>query len=352
MRAIDEILKKYNLPQVMTVRFDDQSGWLAPCAKEAQEICQANGANFVVLESGGMNAVAIQDEIEVVGMYAGMFWVLCRVAAVAAERGVFPTMKGEAEPIRDPDPMRSKQTPRRLLQESGPFVWAIESAGWRDAPERQMLFYLVLKLLFRFVVFHEVGHLRNDHGRRKQSAISSPLLMDRRAPPLIDPEKAIPSQAREIIADGYAFQNTFTTLKLMLSKAGEFDLIETYKKRLFKNESDTITFVLTIIYLYFRISDRSDWRSQPIDRLSHPPAPFRMKAILALSIEDKSFGIDERISMDAIQGAVMSGDALMSVMLDVYPNPNWLKEIETPAHDCHFKRLFDEFPHWRGRIDA
>lgn len=350
MGTIDKILKKYGQPQVMTVRPDDQSGWLVPFAEEAEAICRANGATFVVLESTSMNAFAIQDEIEIVGMYAGMFWILCRVAAVAAESGVFPAMKGEVEPIWAPCSMRSIQTPRFLLQEADPFVWAIESAGWRDAPERQMLFYLVLKLLFRFVVFHEIGHLRNDHGRRRQSTISSALLMDRRAPPLIDPEKAIPSQAREIIADGYAFQNTFTTLKMMLLEGDEFELIQTYKKRLFNSENDTITFVLTIIYLYFRISDRSDWNSQPIDRLSHPPAPFRMKAILALLIEDESFGVDERILINVIQSAVMGGDALISVMLNVHPNPNWMKDIDTPAYNRYYEKLFDEFPHWSGRL--
>jgi hypothetical protein len=350
LRTIDDILKKYHLPQVMTVRFNDQSGWLTPLAEEAQALCGANDAIFVVLESGDMNAVAIQDEIEIVGMYAGMFWMLCRIAAVAAERGVFPAMKGEAEPIWAPDPLRSIQTSRTLLQEGDPFVWDIESAGWRDAPERQMLFYLVLKLLFRFVVFHEIGHLRNDHGRRKQSAISIPILMERSAPRLIDPKEAIPSQAREIIADGYAFQKTLTTLEMMLSKGSEFELIQIYRKRLFKNKTDTVAFVLTIINLYFRAVDKSDWKSQPIDRLSHPPAPFRMNAVLALLIEDKSIGLNEKTVIDVIRGAVLSSDALMSVMLDVYPNPNWLKEIQTPAYDSHFKRLFDEFPRWYGRL--
>lgn len=334
----------------MTVRADDQSGWLTPFAEEAQAICQANGASFVVLENRSINAVAIQDEVEIVGMYVGMFWMLCRIAAVAAERGVFPAMKGENKPVWAPELIRSVKTPRTLLKEGDPFVWAIEGVGWRDAPERQMLFYLVLKILFNFIVFHEVGHLRNDHGRRKKSILSSPFLMDHRSPPLIDPEKAIPSQAREIIADGFAFQNTFATLKSMLSDGDELELIKIYKKRLFTSEVEEVTFVLTIINLYFRISDRSDWHSQPIDRLSHPPAPFRMKAILALLIEDKNLGIDESTLLNSIRGAVMSSDALMSVMLDIYPNPNWLREIETPAHDRHFKRLYEEFPRWRGRL--
>ncbi len=347
---IEELLSRCDLPRPMDVRPDDPSGWMVPFAIQAQEICAAAGATFVFLESEDMQAVAVQDERDVVGVYAGMFWMLCRLAALVARSGVIPAMKGEVEPSWTPEVERSLRTPRQLLEEKRPFNWAMESIGWKQAGERQILFYAVLALSFRFVVLHEVGHIANDHGHRRMRSGSGALLVDRPGPRLLDREEAVQSQARELIADGFAFQHTIVSFNNELSNGSHLELAQIVRERLTPDAPALINFVLSVVYLYFRLSDRSDWRSAPIDRLSHPPAPFRMKALLALLVETKPLGIDETTAATIISGTIPSGDALMSVMLDIFPQPEWIKQISTPAHDRHFGQIYKQFPNWWGRL--
>lgn len=347
---IDKLLRAYNLPPVMAVRPDDPSGWMVPLAIQAQEICETAGAKFVFLESSEMQAVAIQDEIDVVGIYAGMFWMLCRLASVVAASGVFPAMEGDIEPSWTPDIERSLRTPRELLEERQPYDWALESIGWKEAGDRQILFYCVLSLSFRFVVLHEVGHIINDHGRRRARSGSAALLIDRPGPKLLATDEAIQSQARELIADGFAFKHTIETFDGEISNQSHLELAQIVRERLAPDAQSLISFVLSVIYLYFRLSDRADWQSVPVNQLSHPPAPFRMKALCALLHEKKLLGIDEAAAEKIISGTIASGDALTSVMLDIFPQPEWLKQITTPAHDRHFGEIYQQFPSWSGRL--
>lgn len=348
---IEELFRQGRLPRPMVVRPDDPSGWMVPFAIQAQEICAAAGASFVFLEGADMQAVAIQDQKNnVVGVYAGMFWMLCRLASLVAASGVFPAMKGVAEPIWTPELERSLQTPRDLLNEKQPFNWAIESIGWKEAGERQILFYVVLALSFRFVVLHEVGHIVNDHGRRRARSGTAPLLVDRPGPRLLEPKEAVQSQAREIIADGFAFQHTIKNFDNELSNGSHLELAQIVRERLAPDAPGLIGFALSVVFLYFRLSDLSDWQSAPINRLSHPPAPFRMKALFAVLVETKPLGIDEATAAALIKRTMAGGDALASVMFEIFPQREWIKQISTPAYDRHFGQIYKEFPNWLGRL--
>ncbi|MEE4209582.1 MAG: hypothetical protein V2I43_09980 [Parvularcula sp.] len=347
---IEELLRKYGQPRSMVVRPDDQSGWMLPFEMQAQNLCGIVGADFVFLESPDMQAVAIQDGRSVVGVYAGMFWMLCRLASLVAGTGTFPAMKGDAEPEWKPDLGRSLKTPRELLQETAPFDWRLESIGWKQAEERQILFYAVLSLSFRFVVLHELGHIVNDHQPRRKLHGPGALLVDRPSPPLLDPEEGVRSQAREIIADGFACLHTIDTFNNELTNGSHLVMAQIIRERLAPDTSALIRFVMSVLFLYFRLSDRLDWQRLPIERLSHPPAPFRMKALFAMLHEAKPLGIDEKTATTIISETVVSSDALMSVVLNTFPQPDWIKQISTHAHDRHFERIYEQCPNWSGRL--
>lgn len=347
---MEEILAKYRQPRILVVRPDDQSGWMLPFEMQAKQLCGIVGADFVFLESPAMQAVAIQDERSVVGVYAGMFWMLCRLASVVARSGVFPAMKGDVEPEWNPEIRRSLKTPRELLEETVPFDWTMESIGWNQAGERQILFYAVLALSYRFVVLHEAGHIVNDHQPRRRIHGADALLVDRPGPRMLDPEEAVRSQAREIIADGFAFLHTIETFNNELTNGSHLEMAQIIRERLTPDTPTLIRFTLTVIFLYFRLSDRLDWQSLPFQRFSHPPAPFRMKALFALLYEAKPLGIDEGGAASIIREAMASGDALMSVALNVFPQPDWIKQISTPAHDLHFERIYEQCPNWSGPL--
>nr|WP_314256768.1 hypothetical protein [uncultured Devosia sp.] len=348
---MEDLLRNNNLPRPLAP--DELSGWMVPFAMQAQGICGSVGTSFVFLDSDEMQAVAVQDEeINVVGVYLGMFSMLCRLATVVASSGVFPAMKGDIEPSWNPDVERSMRSPRKLLEERRPFDWELESIGWKQAGERQMLFYVVLAILFRFVVFHEMGHIVNDHGRRRRIRTGDALLVDQPSPPLRDPGDAVPSQAREIIADGFAFLHTIKSFDDELSSGADFELAQIVRNQLAPDGPALIRFVVSVVFLYFRLSDRSDWLSSPIDCLTHPPAPFRMKALMALLFEEKPLGIDDATAAAIVSETTATGDALMSVMLHIFPQPDWIMQISTPAHDRHFGQIYEEIPNWLGSLPS
>jgi hypothetical protein len=115
---INRILSKREISSVMTIRPDDQSGFILPFHVEATEICKQFSALFVFVEKESMQAYAIQDEgINIVAINAGMFWMLCRIASKVANSGVFPAMAGKDQAQWNPDIDKSIKIPRMLLQE-------------------------------------------------------------------------------------------------------------------------------------------------------------------------------------------------------------------------------------------
>lgn len=318
-------------------------------------MCRAGNADFVVLEGSTMQAFAAQDESDFVAMYAGMFWMLSRLAARVAASGAFSIMEGASDGIWTPDVSGSFQAPRELLEEGTAFDWELESAGWRDAPERVSLFYFTLDVLFKFVVFHELGHLHNDHGRRRTAAanqsVTNPIVaIDRRGPPLVDRSEAIPSQAREIIADCTGLEMTLRTFANEWDINEDDDLTLVFREKLLLDKTSLVSFVLTIVNLYFRLSDRSDWQETPLDRLSHPPAPFRMKALIAYVWDCLPLGIDRTIAQNAVHKAREDGDAIKSLMPELSSAADSMLSVDTPEHTLHYQAIFDESVRWTGPL--
>lgn len=347
MSVVDSVLEKRGLKRIHDVRVDDQSAFMFPFNEEGRSICSKYNSDiyFVFIESLEMQAVSIDDEVKICGMYAGMFWMLCRLASVIAGGGVFPAMLGGEEPSWSPDELKLKMTPREILEEGRSFDWDFESVVWKGYPERQMLFYIVLGLLFRFVVFHEIGHLYNKHcDKRRAGAIR--MLVDSIGPKIIDPKDAIPSQARELVSDHFAMIRTIELLNQELALKADLNMTKILRERLMPDRSSLVRFALTIICLYFRLSDRSDWQQCAVNTLSHPPAPFRMKALFSALIENPTLGLTEQEASDVIRGVTVQADVVMSVVLNIQPNPHWFDAISTPQHDSHFSTLCREYTKW------
>ncbi|MCH4550638.1 hypothetical protein MK632_33580 [Rhizobium changzhiense] len=293
-----------------------------------------------------MQAVAIQDEMDIIAMHAGMFWLLCRLAANAAESGVFPSFEGPLEARWNPAVERSVETPRTLLGEGVPFDWKSETTSWIAYPERQILFLAILSVLFRFVTYHEAGHLWYDHGRRRGGRDRASIFVDKTEPREAGSVGAIASQAREIIADSFALERTIKVIDRELTLKAEFEMTKILRAKLLPDQKAIAGFVLTMVFIYFRVSDRSNWHSASLHALSHPPAPFRAKAIAAALFEHRHLSISEDAAGSAIRSATAGSEAILSVMLGIYPNLHWLENVSTTEFDDHFKKIYDEIPQW------
>lgn len=355
MQTVAEILRSRRLPPPLELQFDDPTGFLFPFHAEGVDICaglqRSRECRFTFIESTKMQAIAVQDEIDVVGIYAGMFWMLCRLSSSAAASGVFPAMAGGKEPEWKPDISRSLYLPRQLLEEGRQFDWKTESKTWIDYPERQMLFLVILNTLFRFVAYHELGHIWNNHGLRR-TGMSANLCVDAVGACQIAVKDSIASQAREIIADSFAFKRTIEVLDRELDLKAELEMTKTVRKRLLPDRDEVASFVLIIAFLYFRVSDLSNWSGQARETLSHPPAPFRAKALAAALLEHKHLGISEKSAVLAIRKASIGVEALMGVILGAYPNFKWLDTVSGLDDAVHFQRIYDEIPNWHGALSS
>jgi hypothetical protein len=75
-----------------------------------------------------------------------------------------------------------------------------------------------------------------------------------------------------------------------------------------------------------------------------------MKALLAALLEHRHLNISNEAAERSVSEASALGDAVMSVILAIYPNPHWFQTVSTQEHNQHFQRLFQEVPHWSGRL--
>jgi hypothetical protein len=353
--TIEQILSTYGLGARLDVSKAQTNPWFVPFEHHGMDLCAYVGnptnAQFCFFESYSIQAVAIQIPEHVVAMSAGMFSMLCRLSATITTKGIMPGMGSTAAPEWKPDYERWF-VPIRDLLGTTPFDWPMESTGWAEDRERTALFFYLLMTMFRFVVLHELAHIAYDHQRRRtlwttqRAAISVEAIGQN----ILPPDEAIRSQSRESVADAFAFMRLVEITDRELEQKKTDPVAQIVRMHLAKDNQALLAFILTALYLYFRMSDREDWRSFPLEALSHPPAPFRMKLICAALIEHRYLGIGEEQALDAVKEAVLRGDAIMSVTLNRYPEPNWIKLIESKEYDDHFYRLYEEFPNWTGPL--
>ncbi len=356
MATIDDILNMYGLAhQLESSTLLEINNWFVPLEVDAKKLCEnclaSDKALFCFVEDPEMQAVATQLPTNFVAMYAGMFWMLCRLSAQIVSKGVMLNMGSMPEPEWAPEAKRSLASARELLGET-PFDWSIESAEWAGDGERVMLFYMLLSTMFRYVVLHELGHIASDHIRRHLAVDPNATMIVDTVKPLdpITPDEAIPSQACEVIADTYALTMLIDVVNFELEEKKDLEMTKIVREKLCPGEYGTVRFVLLSIYLFFRILDRDDWAGINLDTVSHPPSPFRLKAVLASFCEQSPLGMTEDEVSSIIRETIAAGDAIMSVTLNCYPNPDWLNRINSEEYDTHFARLYEEFPKWSGKM--
>jgi hypothetical protein len=94
--------------------------------------------------------------------------------------------------------------------------------------------------------------------------------------------------------------------------------------------------------------DRNDWYSENIFRLTHPPAPFRLKNLFALTLENGISNLSEDEVGLLLKEQCFACSALVSVVYNQYPRLNWFEEVGSPRFNELFAALYEEFPKWCG----
>lgn len=275
---------------------------------------------------------------------AGLFDFLCRLAGRIVANGLFSTV-GQPPTDRtwNPDTIRSKQIPRKLLQDE-PFD--VKSPPWKDDPERSGLFFYLLLTLFRFVVLHEIGHFYHRHGDRLNGVMVG-MEIDAVQPKLLPEEEALDSQARELVADKFAMDILLRLQENELERIERTELVAPLGKKLLNSPQKRIAFVLNAVYVYFAATDRLP-NVPPEDavRMSHPPAAFRLVTIAATSLDRTEAALDQETTRSAVLATGIIGDALLAIALDRKPDPAWLAHMQGRPFSQHYEKLYERVDIW------
>lgn len=346
--TIDDILKMYDLGQRLE-SFDvvEENPWYWPFEQSLSRICQhfsRTPARFTFTKNREVQAHALYQHNLVV-MTTGMFDVLCHVAAKVVSSGAFVDFEGGVNPNWNPGPDFYTSSIASNLSHTE-FNWALESMDWIKSGERQALFFYLLQTLANFVVLHELGHIHHNHGIRFLNQDLSHMDVDLANPMLLTPQEGVEAQARQVVADHFAFLRMQSILEHHLSAKGDTDLMVLLAKKIFQGEKEKTRFLLTIVYLYFHMMDRHDWYAVDAFRLTHPPAPFRLKFLFGSSLEWGVSGLQEEEIAEMLGEQHYACNALVSLVYNHFPTLDMFERVGKPQFNALHEAIYHEIPKW------
>ncbi|MFM0174611.1 hypothetical protein PQR33_35350 [Paraburkholderia sediminicola] len=335
---IEEALQKANLD--IRLRGEDAPHqWFKYAEIEANVLCDQRDLklNFTFNCDKRIQAYAVYES-KLVVVTAGLFDFLCRLADRIVSKGLLPALGRAVAPSWTLSSVRSDQTPRKLIQDA-PFVDGVSE--WKDDPERHALFFYLLLTLFRFVVFHEMGHFYHGHDKRSPESSAS-MDVDSAQPRLLPKNEALDAQARELVADKFAMDMLTICTEAEVERMKRTPFMAPLEKTLLNSKERRMQFLLQAAYIYFAATDRlPDSVPEEGIRMSHPPAAFRLVTLAAMVTEN----LDGEKTHSALAATIV-GDALIAVALDRKPDPEWLARMQVPTLVEHYKKLHDRFSFW------
>lgn len=281
----------------------------------------------------------------VVIVSAQMFNMLCLIAERVVAKCAFPHVGNVPEGNWTPDSQNSFKGIRQDLS-NGTFLWtAASNSDWARNPTRLALFFYVLLMLARFVVLHELGHIRHEHGTRTKNHNSFEVDEMGGSTRVLTQDEALASQARELVADDFAMSRLFMLQERELELKADTELVKALAPQLLDTRQRRHDFLLQVIHLYFTVMDRPDWDLSDLSTMSHPPAPMRL---FALHIQAANGGFLKTTKRSALQRAaafILAADALPCLLFNLYPSL-WQTSGDVSAFSRRYADIYPELKVW------
>lgn len=266
---------------------------------------------------------------------------MCRLCAAVVGAGLFENF-GQAKILWRPEEKRTKPVAHVLREDF--FNWVTGPYEWRDDLERVQLFAFLLIEVHRFVLLHEAAHVLHEHGARDGDRMLG-TVVDGGASFASDEAAAANSMARELVADAEAFHLHFRLLEHRFAQpADEMALL--LHEKLVGTPRARLRLTLLAAYMVFQILDHRDWSIKTARLRSHPPAPFRMKAIYATAVDLKHPELPLEVLTEEIVTAGMLGSFVVDVALDRFPQLGWMRQVDGPDFDLMFLRIYENMEKW------
>lgn len=299
-------------------------------------------SSFYIIDSVRVQAVAIHNH-KIVLIFKGMLEQIFRTAAmmVGAERRHKESNEIFYEPWFDNV---------NLWINRGEFEWTSNEYWWLHDQEYRKAFDILVEALFIFLVLHEIGHLHNLHGERRNDSNEecvSPIdtitfihkaIEDNEE---MDETERLNSHAREIVADTFAFQFMMSELKESLFPNSEYE----------GADPTTLTAINFGVCIYAVASYlwALNFRCNS-DCSTHPPHVFRLASIEAACLEHRVCGGDEKLTILGLEIGMRSYLKKMKCVCNSNEFVEWRNLKDTPANQEYYEKICGIIPNWSNSI--
>jgi len=340
----DPKVEDFGLGPKLETREIPHNPWLAilewDALKVLAAVSPARPIEFAFTESRKLQAGANTPHRQIL-VSGGLGDMMCRLCAAIVDSGVF-TNFGNPTVFWKPEVEKTKPVAEALKHVF--FDWTKGYYPWRSDPKRLQLFAFLLIQVNRFVLLHEAAHILHNHGGSKPGNILG-TVVDGAAPPELDEVTAANKMARELIADGEAFHLHFRLLEQRFAEP-EDEMAKLLNSKLVGSPRERLRMTLISAFMVFQILDYREWSIETARLRSHPPAPFRMKAIYATAVDLKHTGLSPDTIEDEIVQARILGTMVVDIALNRFPQLGWIKKVDGREFDAMFSLIHENMHKW------
>lgn len=221
---------------------------------------------------------------------------------------------------------------------------------WKQDNFRGVLFLELLSTLFRFVIFHELGHAHLNHGARGNGSTIGETdgvdeLWDAVEPvdslneaPTKTPSDILDRHARELAADVFAFDKAvqYAELSARLRPRSACQVAAT----LLATPVARKRFILLATNLYFQSIEPRTSGALPLTPAgsTHPPAPFRLSTLAAMTVPGRK--------RKTLTPVIERGVTLISQAFGRAPERDFFERINSPEFHDHYTAVRERIPQW------
>jgi hypothetical protein len=344
---VDEALQRAKLDARLIPEDVADNPWFTLCEADLAQLCREclpdDPLQFIFSIGTSVQAVILYPSRLVV-MYGGMFNAFCRLASRVVSSGAFVKFEGGAEPT-----WSSKQcsAPAPVIHGLMPFMnWKEESGKWKAKTERHVLFMYLVLTLSRFVTLHEIGHVYHRHGKRFVTGGVDCCELDAANPGLLPIAQSIPNQARELLADNFAFLRLREIITREMQVKASEPACQLLKAKLLGDEYEVNRFLLHVTHLYFHMMDRQDWMYIDYREMTHPPAPFRQQNLYTLVFEYGFEGMSSSQTSKYLTETHQASEALVAVVHQQLPPFMLQGKLEQEGFAQLYELIHQVLPDW------
>lgn len=301
-------------------------------------------SSFYMIDSRRVQACAIHEK-QVVLVYRGMLEFIFRIAAmmVGIERRQNEPNGKFYEPWCDS---------LNLWLNDDEFEWENKNYWWLGEQTQRKAFDMLVEGIFVFIVFHEIGHIRNLHGVRRQNQAKEKIsptshsifihkaVQDSEEEKLNEQER-LDNHAREIVADTYAFPTMISALKDCHFPKHEYPDIN-------PNGLSATNFGLCVYIMasyFWALSIRSPMNNSTQNE-RYPSHAFRFNNLKSACLNNNLCKGDICLTKLAIKIGITSAISKLNSISDTDMFDEWLSATDTITNAKHYDKILANLPNW------